>query len=98
MPLLPWWEDSCPLATPTTGTHIASKLVRHFIADTPPRPPVDRLARTFLDTSGDLKEVTSALVSSAEAWALPRTKLKRPSEWVVSMVRGRGHTSCACGI
>jgi uncharacterized protein (DUF1800 family) len=77
-------------AHPSTATHIASKLVRHFIADTPPQPLIDRLARTFLDTGGDLKEVTSALVSSAEAWALPRTKLKRPSEWVVSMVRAAG--------
>jgi len=31
-----------------------------------------------------------ALVSSKEAWTEPRTKLKRPSEWVVSMVRATG--------
>ena len=29
-------------------------------------------------------------MSSPEAWTLPRTKLKRPSEWVVSMVRAAG--------
>ncbi len=58
-------------AHPSTATHIATKLVRHFVADVPPPQLVDRLARTFRDTAGDLKEVTKALVSSAEAWALP---------------------------
>ena len=51
---------------------------------------VERLAKVFRDTSGDLKEVTKALVASPEAWALPCTKLERPSEWVVSMVRSTG--------
>jgi uncharacterized protein (DUF1800 family) len=51
---------------------------------------VDRLAKTFRDTGGDLKELTRALVSSKEAWAEPRSKLKRPSEWVVAMVRATG--------
>jgi uncharacterized protein (DUF1800 family) len=74
----------------STATHIATKLVRHFIADDPPPVLIERLARTFRDTGGDLKEVTRALVSSPEAWALPRGKLKRPSEWVVSMVRAAG--------
>src|SRR5262245_53138829 len=75
---------------PSTATHIATKLARHFIADHPPQPLVDTLARTFLETAGDLKEVTRALVSSPEAWALPPAKLRRPSEWVISMVRVAG--------
>jgi uncharacterized protein (DUF1800 family) len=79
-------------AHPATATHVANKLVRYFIADEPPPGMVERLAKVFRDTSGDLKEVTKALVSSPEAWALPRTKLKRPSEWVVSMVRATGIT------
>jgi len=75
---------------PSTATHIATKLARHFVADAPPQPLVDRLTRTFRDTAGDLKEVTKALVLSPEAWALPAGKLKRPSEWVTSMVRAAG--------
>jgi uncharacterized protein (DUF1800 family) len=77
-------------AHPSTARHVATKLVRYFIADEPPPEPIERLAKTFRDTSGDLKEVTKALVASPESWALPRTKLKRPSEWVVSMVRSTG--------
>jgi len=75
---------------PSTATHIATKVARHFVADDPPQQLTDRLTRVFLDTAGDLKEVAKALVSSPEAWALPPGKLKRPSEWVTSMVRAAG--------
>jgi uncharacterized protein (DUF1800 family) len=75
---------------PATAKHVATKLVRHFIADEPPRPLVDRLAKRFLDTGGDLKEVTKTLVSAPESWDAPRSKLKRPAEWIVSSMRASG--------
>jgi len=75
-----------------TATHVATKLARHFIADQPPQELVDELARVFRDTSGDLKEVAKAMVASPAAWTLPPTKLRRPSEWVVAMVRATGIT------
>ena len=77
---------------PATATHLAGKLAAHFIADTPPPSLVERMARSFLDSSGDLKEVAKTMVLSPEAWAQPPTKLKRPSEWVVGMVRATGIT------
>ncbi|WP_024507719.1 DUF1800 family protein [Bradyrhizobium sp. ARR65] len=77
---------------PATATHVASKLARHFIADTPPQALVDAMTKTFLDTSGDLKEVARTMVSSPEAWTEPRGKLKRPSEWLISIVRAAGLT------
>src|SRR5262249_20731458 len=61
---------------PATATHVATKLARHFVADEPPPALVDRLARRFRDTQGDLKEVSKALVSAPEAWDAPRSKLK----------------------
>jgi uncharacterized protein (DUF1800 family) len=76
-----------------TAKHIATKLVRYFVADEPPPALVDKLAATFRDTSGDLKEVTKALVSAPEAWTFAARKLKRPSEWVMSMVRAAGTTA-----
>ena len=79
-------------AHPATATHVATKLARHFVADTPPPALVERMAKTFLDTGGDLKEVAKTMVASSEAWTLPPTKLKRPSEWVVGMVRATGLT------
>ncbi|HUI97342.1 MAG TPA: DUF1800 domain-containing protein, partial [Xanthobacteraceae bacterium] len=42
---------------PATARHLATKLARHFVADDPPPALVGRLARRFLDTDGDLKEI-----------------------------------------
>jgi len=75
---------------PATATHVATKLARHFIADTPPPALVEKLAKVFLETGGNLKQVAKAMVSSPESWAEPPTKLKRPCEWGVGMVRATG--------
>src|SRR5215468_7892493 len=75
---------------PATANHVAAKLARHFVADEPPPALVERLAKRFLATQGDLKEVAKALVAAPEAWEAPRAKLKRPGEWVVGMLRAAG--------
>ncbi len=75
---------------PATPTHIAAKLVRHFIADEPPPELIERIATTFRDTDGDLKEVAKALVMAPESWALPLTKFRRPSEWAMAISRAAG--------
>ena len=38
-------------AHPATATHIATKLASYFVADTPPAPLVERMAKVFLDSS-----------------------------------------------
>jgi len=78
---------------PATAAHIATKLARHFVADTPPQPLVERLTKTFRDTDGDLKELAKTLVTDPVAWKAPREKLKMPCEWAVAITRvlgGRG--------
>jgi uncharacterized protein (DUF1800 family) len=75
---------------PATAKHIATKLVRHFIADDPPPALVTRLAKRFLDTGGDFKDITKTLLTSQESWDAPRSKLKRPAEWIVSSMRASG--------
>jgi uncharacterized protein (DUF1800 family) len=77
---------------PATAKHVATKLVRHFVADEPPPALVERLAKRFLATQGDLKEVAKTLVTSPEAWEAPRAKLKRPGEWIVGTLRAVGFT------
>ena len=79
-------------ANPATATHVATKLARHFIADAPPSALVERMAKVFIDTEGDLKQVAKTMVLSDEAWTQPASKLKRPGEWVVGMVRATGLT------
>ena len=77
---------------PATAKHVATKLARHFVADEPPAPLVERLSQRFLDTQGDLKEVAKALIAAPEAWEAPRGKLKRPGEWLVSVLRAAAVT------
>lgn len=75
---------------PATAKHVAEKLARHFVADVPPPPLVERLTKSFLDTEGDLKAVAKALVAAPEAWAASPGKLKRPGEWFVALLRATG--------
>lgn len=72
---------------PATARHVALKLARHFVSDAPPEAFVDRIARRFLDTEGDLHEVSLALLRSPEAWSEERLKLRSPREFVVAAMR-----------
>jgi uncharacterized protein (DUF1800 family) len=77
---------------PATAKHIATKLVRHFVADDPSADLIDELARVFIETDGDLRDVTRALFT-AEAFYRPehyRAKVKRPFELVASTLRITG--------
>jgi uncharacterized protein (DUF1800 family) len=75
---------------PATATHVATKLARYFVADEPPAALVERMAKVFLDTDGNLREVAKAMVLADESWTQPPNKLKCPSEWVVGMLRASG--------
>jgi uncharacterized protein (DUF1800 family) len=73
-----------------TARHIATKLAIHFVADNPPASLIQRLARRFRDTDGDLKEVALALIAAPEAWSPQQAKVKRPGEWIVAALRATG--------
>ncbi|MFO1115627.1 MAG: DUF1800 family protein [Beijerinckiaceae bacterium] len=75
---------------PATARHIATKFARHFVADDPPPALVDRLARNFRDTDGDLKSMATTLVESPEAWTIPPGKLRSPYEFLIAAARGTG--------
>jgi uncharacterized protein (DUF1800 family) len=75
---------------PATALHVATKLARHFVADDPPPALVETLRRTFVETGGDLWEVSKALVRAPESWAPEQRKLKRPSEWMMAYLRAAG--------
>ena len=72
---------------PETARFIATKLVRHFVADDPPPAAVDRVARTFLKSGGDLPQVYAALIESPEAWDTAARKFKTPEDFVFSTLR-----------
>ncbi|QAT88198.1 hypothetical protein EJ065_6673 [Corallococcus coralloides] len=74
---------------PATARHVARKLAQRFVADEPPPELVDRVAKVFLDTKGDLRAVYRALLQSPE-FQSPKAraaKVKTPFEYVVSALR-----------
>jgi uncharacterized protein (DUF1800 family) len=72
---------------PSTARFIATKLARHFVADDPPVPLVDRLAKTFNDTGGDLAAVYRTLIDAPESWEPAPRKLKAPEEFAITSLR-----------
>jgi uncharacterized protein (DUF1800 family) len=72
---------------PATARHIATKLVRSFVADDPPADLVDALARKFVDSDGDLAVVASTLVSNDRAWSAKAAKIRNPLEFVIAAAR-----------
>ena len=77
---------------PATAQFIASKLARRFVADEPPKTLIDRAARRFTETGGNIREVVNSIVTSPEFFAADsyRAKVKTPFEFVVSAVRATG--------
>jgi uncharacterized protein (DUF1800 family) len=77
---------------PSTARFIATKLVRRFVSDVPPPNLVDRAARRFLETNGDLREVTRTILLSPEFLATEAidAKAKTPFEFLVSALRTTG--------
>jgi uncharacterized protein (DUF1800 family) len=77
-------------ASPATAHHIADKLARHFISDTPPPAVVSELANAFTQSGGDLPTVYRALIDAPQAWTPASAKFKSPWEWTISAMRGLG--------
>jgi len=77
---------------PHTAHFLALKLCRRFVADDPPPELVERVARRFLDTDGDLRETYRAIFDSPEfrQERFFRSKVKTPLEFVASALRATG--------
>jgi uncharacterized protein (DUF1800 family) len=81
------------LATsPATAKFISTKLAVRFVSDTPPQALVDRMAKAFLTSNGDIKTVLRAMFDAPEFWSPEayRAKVKTPEEFVISAVRASG--------
>ena len=77
---------------PSTARHISYKLVQYFVQDKPPAALVERLARTFTESRGDIRAVLRSLFASAEFMApeAVASKFKTPYQFVLSAVRASG--------
>ena len=81
------------LATsPKTAQFISTKLAVRFVSDDPPQAMIDRMARTFLNTRGDIRQVLATMINSPEFFSRVnyRAKVKTPQDFVVSAVRASG--------
>ena len=74
---------------PSTAKFIATKLARRFVSDEPPPALVERAAKTFRDTDGDIRMVVVTIITSPEFFSAEayRAKIKTPLEIVASSVR-----------
>jgi len=73
---------------PSTSKFVAGKLVKHFVSDEAPAAAVERVARVFRDTHGDLRAVSLALVDLSDAWTDGARKFRTPQDWLVAVLRG----------
>ncbi len=72
---------------PSTAQHIATKLCRHFISDTPPPTAVTAVAKAFAETDGDIRATLRALFATEDFWGSGGAKFKRPFTFVASALR-----------
>ena len=77
---------------PSTARFISRKLAQRFIADDPPPELVEKMAKTFLGTHGDIRAVLRTAFTSKEFFSQGayRAKVKSPFEMIVSAVRATG--------
>ena len=72
---------------PATARHIAKKLAVHFVADTPDPALVAALEARFLETGGDLGQVTQTLLTHPASWTPERSNVKQPFHFMGSAMR-----------
>jgi uncharacterized protein (DUF1800 family) len=77
---------------PATAHHISYELAQRFVADTPPPALVDAMAKTYLRTDGDIRQMLWTMVNRPEFWAAQdeHNKVKTPLDFVASAFRATG--------
>jgi len=74
---------------PSTAVFITRKIAVRFVSDNPPQSLLDKMARTFRDRNGDIKQVLITMVEAPEFWSKDavREKTKSPFELAIGAVR-----------
>ncbi len=75
---------------PATANFIATKLVRHFVSDTPSADDIELVAETFLATDGNLNAVHAAVLNLPSAWRPNFSKFRQPEEFLIAVGRSVG--------
>ena len=74
---------------PLTYSHLATKLVTHFVSDTPDPSDVATVAQALSSSNGSLTAAYQAIIGLASAW-VPQTKLRTPQDFVIAGARAVG--------
>lgn len=72
---------------PATARFVSAKLARHLLSDAPPADLIERMARTLLDSGGQIGAALGILLRSPEFVGAPVGQFKDPMQFVVSAVR-----------
>jgi uncharacterized protein (DUF1800 family) len=74
---------------PSTARFICRKIAVRFVSDDPPQSLIDKMAKTFLQKDGDIRQVLITMVTAPEFWspAAIREKTKSPFELAIGAVR-----------
>lgn len=77
---------------PETAQHVATQLAQYFVADQPPAELVGHMRTRFLDSGGDLKAVTEAMIEHPRfaEQAARRDKFRTPYRYVLALIRACG--------
>ncbi len=75
---------------PRTARHLARKLCRRFISETPDDRDVETVATAFSSSGGDVKQTLRAVFATEAFRDSAGLKLKRPFRFMVSALRATG--------
>jgi uncharacterized protein (DUF1800 family) len=77
---------------PSTARFISKQLAQRFVADDPPPALIDRMAKAFTESDGDIREVMKTMFASKEFFSAGayHAKVKTPLEVIVSAIRATG--------
>ena len=73
----------------STARFVSTQLAQRFVADNPPPALIEKMAKTFRASGGDLREVLQTMLAGGEFWSegAYQAKMKSPLEMVASAVR-----------
>jgi len=74
----------------STARFVSRKIAVRFVSDDPPQSLIDKMAKTFLEKDGDIRQVLITMVTAPEFWSqgAVREKTKSPFELAIGAVRG----------
>jgi uncharacterized protein (DUF1800 family) len=74
---------------PNTYLHLATKLVTHFVSDTPAPADIQAVYSAFATTGGSLPAAHNAIIALQNAW-IPLQKFRTPADLFLAALRATG--------